>query len=174
MSLDRRIKKGLQSPTIKVGLALVMVVVRDDHNKFIKVHIGSGNWITVGNDRPRLAICEVPLSIPRYSQGIRGRDFRCVLVVYLFRRSCLGFIASLKGQSKTWSTHRKSVMYEVVAHPPCQVVLKMRVDEGRTSGCCVCLKGSLQSGCLWPGALWWLPDRYRKQCRENEASHQPA
>ena len=101
----------------------------------------------------RLAICEVPLPIPRYSQGIRGRDFRCVLVVYLLRRSCLGFIANLKGQSETWSTHRKSVMYEVMAHPPCEVVLKMRIDEGRTSGWCVCLKGSLQSGCLWPGAL---------------------
>ena len=124
--------------------------------------------------KPNKAICEVPLPIPRYSQGIRGRDFRCILVVYLFRRSCLGFIASLKGQSKTWSTHRKSVMDEVVAHPPCEAVLKMRVDEGRTSGWCVCLKGSLQSGCLWPGALWWLPDRYRTECRENKASHQPA
>src|SRR6266481_5558408 len=148
MSLDHRIKKGLQSPTIKVDLALVMVVVRDDHNKFISKcnHVRRNrnshrparylSVFLVCEHHPalRLAICEVPLPIPRYSQGIRGRDFRCVLVVYLFRRSCLGFIASLKGQSKTWSTHRKSVMYEVMAHPPCEVVLKMRIDEGRTSG----------------------------------------
>jgi hypothetical protein len=38
-------------------------------------------------------------------------------------------IANLRGQSKTWITHRKSVMDEVVAHPPCEAVIKMRVDE---------------------------------------------
>src|SRR6266478_312335 len=146
MSLDRRIKKGLQSPTIKVDLILVMVVVRDDHNKFIskcnhvrryrnshrparylsvflvlstrqlkistpvllfatgglpahvavleralrhellrlgttavaaKVHIGSGSWITVGNDRPRLsrgAETEIVYSIEIVLSGIRLKE----------------------------------------------------------------------------------------------------
>src|SRR6266436_169466 len=86
MSLDHRIKKGLQSPTIKVDLALVMVVVRDDHNKFISKcnHVRRNrnshrparylSVFLVCEHHPalRLAICEVPLPIPRFSVCTRG------------------------------------------------------------------------------------------------------
>src|SRR5258708_35478085 len=85
MSLDHRIKKGLQSPTIKVDLALVMVVVRDDHNKFISKcnHVRRNRnshrparYLTVflvceHHPALRLAICEVPLPIP---PGVFGRE----------------------------------------------------------------------------------------------------
>jgi hypothetical protein len=173
MSLDRRIKKGLQSPTIKVDLALVMVVVRDDHNKFISKcnHVRRYR----NSHRPArylsvflvLSTRQLKISTPVLLFATGGLPAHVAVLERALRHELLrlGTTAvavkvhigsgnwSLKGQSETWSTHRKSVMDEVVAHPPCEAVIKMRVDEGRTSGWCVCLKGSLQSGCLWPGAL---------------------
>jgi NAD(P)H-dependent FMN reductase len=42
-----------------------------------KVHMGSGNWITVGNDRPRLsrgAETEIAYSIEIALRGIRSKE----------------------------------------------------------------------------------------------------
>src|ERR1700682_5098778 len=44
-----------------------------------RVHIGSGNWITVGNDRPRLsrgAETEIAYSIEIVLRGIRLKEFK--------------------------------------------------------------------------------------------------
>ena len=65
-------------------------------------------------------------------------------------------------------------MDEVVAHPPCEAVIKMRVDEEENQWLVRLPEGIASERVSLAGSTLWLPDRYRTECRENKASHQPA